>query len=290
MFDAIGHSDDRAAWLGLRREGIGGSDAAGVLGVSPWSSPVSVFADKVLGEEDRDSEPMYWGRTLEPVILAHYAKETGREVQGDGRLLRSREHPFMQVTLDGIQAGPDGETGFLEVKNTRFHLRDGVPEHYWIQMQHQFAVTGYSWGSFAVLVAGSEFYWCDVPRDQEFITGTLIPAERAFWERVIAKGPTPPADASDATLAALKRIYPDDDGGTVQLDGEYLDDDIERQRIVPQLADLKAQQQGIDNRFKAAIGEASTGVLPNGRKYTYKARKDGVRVFRAPKPEEEQAA
>ncbi len=286
-FDVIGHSDDRAEWLELRRQGIGGSDAAGVLGVSPWSSPVSVFADKVIGEEDRDSEPMYWGRTLEPVILQHYAQETEREVQGDGRLLRSREFPCMQVTLDGLQVGPDGETGFLEVKNTRFHLKDGVPEHYWIQMQHQFAVTGWRWGSFAVLVAGSEFYWCDVPRDDDFIDGTLIPAELDFWDRVKAGGPTPPADASDATLEALKRIYPKDDGETVALDGDLLLADAARQGFADIIKSTKEQLQGIDNRFKAAIGDATAGVLPNGRTYTWKARKDGVRTFRAPKPEEE---
>lgn len=276
----------REEWLELRRLGIGGSDAAGLLGVSPWSSPVSIFADKVLGSDDADSEPMYWGRTLEPVILAHYSRETGRTVKSDGRLLRSKRWPFMQVTLDGTQAGPSGEVGFVEVKNTRFHLKDGVPEHYWIQMQHQYAVTGYSWGSFAVLVMGSEFYWSDVKRDNEFILETLVPACAAMWERVEARGPTPSPDASEATMDALKRIYPKDDGETIELGGDFIDMDLERQEIAAQLSELEGKKREIDNRVRHEIGDASVGILPSGRKYTWKANKNGVRVLRAPKAEE----
>ena len=39
---------ERAEWLQWRRGGLGGSDIAGVLGLSPWSSPWSVWADKVI--------------------------------------------------------------------------------------------------------------------------------------------------------------------------------------------------------------------------------------------------
>ncbi len=292
-FDVI-QFDSREHWLELRRLGLGGSDAPAVLNSSPWSSAVSVFADKVLGEQrsgefmgvEGDSEPMYWGRTLEPVILEHYRQETQRQAFIDGRLLRSKEHPFMQVTLDGIQRGPENEVGFVEVKNTRFWLKDGVPEHYWIQMQHQFAVTGWKWGTFAVLVMGSEFYWCDVARDDDFIDKTLVPAERALWERIQNRGPTPSPDASQATLDALKRIYPKDDGETVELDGDFVVMDLDRQAIAAELSALKEQQRGIDNAIKAKLGDATSGVLPSGRTYTWKARKDGVRVLRAPKPEE----
>lgn len=38
--------DDRAEWLEWRRNGIGATDVAGILGVSPWASPWSVWADK----------------------------------------------------------------------------------------------------------------------------------------------------------------------------------------------------------------------------------------------------
>ena len=37
---------NREDWLEQRRHTIGGSDAAGIIGLSKWSSPVSVWADK----------------------------------------------------------------------------------------------------------------------------------------------------------------------------------------------------------------------------------------------------
>lgn len=43
---------ERAEWLQWRRGGLGGSDIAGVLGLSPWSSPWSVWADKVINRTD----------------------------------------------------------------------------------------------------------------------------------------------------------------------------------------------------------------------------------------------
>ena len=37
----------REEWLEWRRGGLGGSDVAGVLGVSPWATPFSVWWSKV---------------------------------------------------------------------------------------------------------------------------------------------------------------------------------------------------------------------------------------------------
>lgn len=286
-FEVVCSSSDRAMWLDHRRSGIGGSDAAGVLGRSPWSSPVSVFADKLLGDEKEDTEMMYWGRQLEPAILWHYAVETGRRATPAGQLLRNLERPWQIVTLDGEQ-WQDGreDPGFLEVKNTRWPIKGGVPEHYWIQMQHQFSVTGYEWGSFAVLVGGSEFFWCDVERDDDFIDNILIPAEECFWKLVEARGPTPDPDASEATTKALKRLFPGDNGKTIQLPPEFMDMDFQREGISEQIKELKEEKTGIDNAIKHALEEVSTGLLLDGRSYTFKADKNGKRTLRAPKPAE----
>ena len=49
---------DRAEWLAWRRSGIGASDVAGILGISPWASPFTVWADKLglLPDEDLDDD------------------------------------------------------------------------------------------------------------------------------------------------------------------------------------------------------------------------------------------
>ena len=55
----------RAAWLAGRKSGLGGSDAAAVLGLSKWRTAVDVYMDKLSdGHEQEQSDPMYWGRCL----------------------------------------------------------------------------------------------------------------------------------------------------------------------------------------------------------------------------------
>lgn len=295
QFEVIYDGDDRNEWLQLRREGIGASDAAGVLGVGRpnWSSPVSVFTDKLLPveeEEEGGKEWLYWGKRLEPIIIEQFGIETGRTVEPDGALLRSKKHPFMQCTLDARQWDTSGHSSDifpvldwcpLEVKNSRFPITE-IPHDYWVQMQHQLAVTGCGQGAFAVLIMGSQFFWADVPRDDEFIDSVLLPTCEAFWKVVENRGPTPPIDATKATLDAIKRRFPNDFGTSIALDGVYTDLTLKRENIQDEIKALKAQQQDIDNKIKYAIGDNSFGVLPNGRKYTYKANKKGVRSLRAP--------
>ena len=55
----------RAEWLALRKRGIGGSDASAIMGVNPYRSAWSVWADKTgqLPAED-ETEAMRQRRTL----------------------------------------------------------------------------------------------------------------------------------------------------------------------------------------------------------------------------------
>src|SRR5262245_52949583 len=64
---------DRAAWLEARRKGIGASEIAAVLGISPWESPFSLYWRKVNGWDYEPSSEMEWGTRLEPVIAEKYA-------------------------------------------------------------------------------------------------------------------------------------------------------------------------------------------------------------------------
>ena len=41
---------NREEWLAARKKGIGGSDASALLGLNPYSSPLRVYLDKIVGE------------------------------------------------------------------------------------------------------------------------------------------------------------------------------------------------------------------------------------------------
>lgn len=280
-YEIVCSTVDRAEWLKARRTGIGASDAGAILGVSPYASPVSIYADKLgVGDEDRDDERKKWGRLLEPTIINEFEETSGRTVYAMDVLMRSKEWPFLMATLDAKQLSREFEGyGICEVKNTTQYW-DGTPDHIWIQAQHQMAVTGYTWGSVVALYCGSQLRVIDLERDDKFIRETLVPECEAFWGRVQSGAP-PPTDNSNATKAALARLFPGDDGQTIAIeDGELATLDRELLEIKERQKKLDSKRTGIENRLRMAIGEASAGVLPSGAKYTLKANARGVRTLR----------
>jgi putative phage-type endonuclease len=63
---------ERAEWLEVRKTGIGGSDAAAAVGLSPYKSPLELWLEKTnrdatLPKPDPQdtTEPVYWGTLLE---------------------------------------------------------------------------------------------------------------------------------------------------------------------------------------------------------------------------------
>ena len=36
-------NEERTAWLNERRKGIGGSDVAAIIGLSPWTTPLDIY-------------------------------------------------------------------------------------------------------------------------------------------------------------------------------------------------------------------------------------------------------
>lgn len=271
-------TDDREAWLAARKSGIGGSEVASLFGCG-FRSALEVYTDKLgLGEEpETEPEFMRWGKLLEPVILNEFARETGRRVEHGGQLLRSREWPWMLVTLDAEQVDPKRPSpGIVEAKNTRYLAGDWqngeIPRRVWLQVQQGLAVTGRAWGSVAVLLWGSEFKWADVERDDTFIREQLVPAGEEFWRRVQERRPVPP-DGSDSARAAIRKLYPDEvEGKTVALGGDLIPFDVELQMLKADLTAIEKRKAQIEDSFRMAIGDAEVGSLSNGTSYTYKSQ------------------
>jgi putative phage-type endonuclease len=88
-------------WHAFRREHIGSSDIAAIVGLSPWKSRHDVWEDKVLGKTNFESTyAMERGKTLEPIARERYIKETSIEVEP--AVCESSKHPFFMTSLDGL--------------------------------------------------------------------------------------------------------------------------------------------------------------------------------------------
>ena len=144
-------------WLEHRKAGIGGSDAAVVCGISRYKSPVELWMEKTHQMPAQEAgEAAYWGTQLEGLVRAEFTKRTGIEVEHRMELLRSDEHPFMQANLDGTCVHPELGPCIFEAKTASAfkagEWEDGIPDEYFLQVQHYMAVTGYGGCYIAALI------------------------------------------------------------------------------------------------------------------------------------------
>lgn len=189
----------RESFLSARLSGIGGSDAAAILGLSRYKTPLAVYQEK-RGEAapQDDNEAMLWGRVLEPVIRQQYAERTGRTVRIPDNLIRHGSHDWMIANLDGMT--DDGRV--IEIKTARVAAgwgepgTDEVPHEYLLQVQHYMAVTGFPVADIAVLIGGSDFRLYEIHADHE-LQSLLIHEEGLFWQCVERGEPPEPMSLAD---------------------------------------------------------------------------------------------
>ena len=210
----------RDQWLELRKKTIGGSDAAGIVGLSSYATPYTVWANKTGRLPDsEDNEAMRQGRDLEEYVARRWMEATGKTVRRCNAMLYNSLYPYAHADIDRSVMG---ENAGLECKTTstlnirQFHGVD-FPEKYYVQCVHYMAVTGAVRWYLAVLVLGKGFYNFVLERNQEEIDA-LMAAERDFWEFVKNDSP-PDLDGLEATGEALQAIYPASDGSSIQLFG-----------------------------------------------------------------------
>lgn len=207
----------RADWLEVRKTGIGGSDAAAAVGLSPYKSPLELWMEKTgrdaaLPKPDpKDTtHPTYWGTFLEPIVAAAYTQQTGNMVRKVNAVLQHPQFPFMLANLDREVVGTP-LVQVLECKTAgEFGVKlwqDGVPEYVQLQVQHQLAVTGKLAADVAVLICGQRLEVHHIKRDDDLIS-RLITLEARFWQYVTSDTP-PPADGSESADRALRVLYPE---------------------------------------------------------------------------------
>jgi putative phage-type endonuclease len=276
----------REDWLSVRKNGIGGSDAAAAVGLNPYLSALELWLDKTGRAEgmprpdpDDTTSPTYWGTLLEPIMAASYTKQTGNRVRRVNAVLRHPAIPWMLANVDREVTGCR-DVQLLECKTAgEFGARlwrDGVPEYVQIQVQHQLAVTGKQAAHVAVLLCGQALEVFRIERDDGLIA-RLIELEARFWKYVETDTP-PPADGSESADRALRHLYPGY-GGTIDFTGDV--------RLSSVFADLVAVRAEIESRqtieaqlkqtIQHAMGEATRAMFETGE-VSFKRSKDSSTV------------
>ena len=193
-FEKPEHIQGSAEWLAHRKNHIGASDAVIIMGVSPWSTPMKLWEQKVgVAPPIFEHNAMKRGSLLEDGARLAFEADIGIEVFP--QVVYHPEHTFMMSSLDGISLEGQGEEQTLvEIKcpseeEHKKALDGNVPEHYVPQLQHQLACTGLEmlWYYSFDGVKGVKLA---VKRDDEYIAA-MIEKEKEFWGFMKSKTPPP---------------------------------------------------------------------------------------------------
>ena len=269
-YEVICSTDDRAAWLQHRIQGIGASESPVLLGLSTFSSMMEIWGQKrglIPLDSQEETERMHWGLRLEPLVAEEYQRQTGRRLTRWAELLRSTAYPYLLATPDYRWEREDGAIIPVEIKCTDFSRKsdwaDGPPPRVYYQCQHQVIVTGAPMASIGLLVGGNQFYWADVARDEAAIAAILETCE-SFWE-MITSGILPIVDGTERTSQALKLIFPHaTPGETLTLPQHACEWTSDLETAKAEAKALADKIRILEDALKAEIGNAEMGVLPDG--------------------------
>lgn len=258
-----------------REHFIGGSDIGAILGLNPWKSAYTLWAEKtglVQAEKLDDKLQIWLGHHLEQVVADRYELETGRKVRQSFMSYGIAEYPYLRGHVDRLVVG---EKRGLECKTTSSYNKTDyssgdIPPMYYAQCQFYMLVTGYEVWDIATLRDNREFFIQEIKRDDEYIAQMLATAA-AFWGFVTSV--TPPAvDCSQSTSDTLAGQYPGDS------DEETLDDVPDNIRsmaydviclseTIKNLTDAKNSEI---NSIKEWMGN-HTSAVTNDARISYKA-------------------
>lgn len=201
----------RTEWLEWRRKGIGGSDVAAIMGISPFRTARDIYYDKIkvtsLEDDEEEEYDDGWvakrmGNLLEPLVAEIFQKRTGFEVFKINKMFYHPHHPFMLADIDYFVKLPDGTIAILEIKTTDESkvfewFKDGekiVPVYYESQGRHYMAVTNIDRVFYCCILYGrseNSVVIREIKRDYEY-EDEMIFLEQEFWQENVKKKVPPP--------------------------------------------------------------------------------------------------
>ena len=269
---------DNEGWLDQRKKGVGGSDVAAIMGLSPWRTPADVWFEKTGRAEPQDlsDKPhVRRGVDLEGFVGAEFVKtHPSFNVRRVNAICRSIERPWAQASLDYEVSERDGygrnRWGVLEIKTARSDSgwKDGIPPYYLTQVMHYLSVTGRDYAWVAVQFDGDnlwEYREYRIERDEADIAAVNLAVD-TFWHQFVLADVMPVLVGTQSEAQGLTQMYgapasdsfTTSDAATLQLVSDY-QDASERERRA------KADKQVASTLLMAEIGEHKTMFTDTSR-------------------------
>lgn len=269
---------NRDEWLKLREGKISSSNAAVVCGISPFKTPLQLWAEWTGKVKDsfKGNKATQLGTTLEPLVASWYAERNGVEVRHGDALFVDSELSWLVATPDYLI--PSQGDIPLEIKTgnwrTAYKWADGgAPYEYVLQLQIQMRVLRKSRGVLTAYL-GDFDQMPDVPVEYDPELFAMVREKSEQFLDCVQRDVPPAAGAGDSDLI---RIITRREEGKVA-------DWTEEQASLAEFLVIQAKEAGevaasirkeldkvdkqkkeLENRIKQALGDATIGKLPDGR-------------------------
>lgn len=267
------------AWHALRTGGLGGSEVAAVLGLSPWVSPYALYQRKTGAlDEQAQNDSMDWGHRLEPIVCDWWAEQHPEFEVVPAGTYRHSERTWQIANPDRLFSnGP----GFLEVKTADGNNAwqwgpdgsDQIPPYYRTQLLHYGDVLGVNDAHVAVLIGGNDprsYHVTWEPDEAEWLRDQAS----AFWHDHVLAGVPPMIDGSDATYEAVRSMHPDIDPDTeVEIDPVLFDGWESTAAEIKRLTEVMKRNR---SRVAEQMGTARYGTVLGERVVIRQSTKAGA--------------
>ena len=275
----------REEWLDYRKKGIGGSDAAAIMGVSPFATKRDLFYDKtgirpVLQENEDNWVAKEVGHRLEDLVAEIFSQKTGLKIFPVRTMFRHPLYPWMLADVDFFIEFADGSYGILECKTTNYNCQEKwanntIPVNYEYQVRHYMSVMNIDKAYIACLYGNNEeeFFIRPIERDLE-IEEDLLAEERYFWEEKVLKREEPEyVEKADLVIASIKKHFgpADPEASSVVLSSKNLSGIKTYLNLKEEKVKLEGEVKRLEERMKQAylgvleeLGASCTGTIMDG--------------------------
>lgn len=268
----LGREPSRSrAWHAMRAGGVGGSEAAAVLGLSPWQSPYSLWWAKREGWVTEASPEMEWGHYLEPALLGWYFDHSSGCVEHNPRGGTWAHHgrPWQHANPDAL-AWSDSGLRVVEAKKASSDDEwgepgtDQIPVYYRVQVVHYMDVFGAGRADVVVSNLGRapEVYVVECnPDEARLIRGHVA----AFW-RSLTHDVEPDLDGHTQTYQTVRKLNPLIDGSDAEISEAVA---ARFETAVVALRAAEKEKTAAASAVAHAMGEARRAVC-GGRRIAYR--------------------
>lgn len=191
---------DKSEWLESRKQSIGSSEIAAILGMDSYATPYDIWLRKTgRAKPFKGNAATQRGHLLEDAVAQYFEIETGHRIikrSAEEYIVRHDQHDFVAVSPDREYFHKDGGRGVCECKTTLMDVSDGIPRKWFAQLNYQLGTMGLEFGAVAHLSKFMDFGYEEFDFDP-VLYDRMINAAGEFMRLVEADTPPEAMRAED---------------------------------------------------------------------------------------------